>query len=395
MLINSNIKNHQKKPLTKDAAVFFKRLFPREVFYRLNKLYDLDKHTQKLKFRPFCIFLIVLIIFQPQDTSLRGIENLTKDKGIQLLTGQVSISHTSIANRLKSIPTDSLNFVLESLVKNFKKRLKYKNPTLRGMKVFDVTTFSVSAKHYKWAAQRQSRANIRFLFVMDSYSGTPDAIVDASRNLNDNRVFKTAISSAKNARYFVFDKGFNKFSIFKLILERKQHFITRWKTNYIFSLLLSRKINLNEKLEKGWIIQSDEIGEIDIKSNQESITVRKIVCWNSKLRKSFTILTDERNIAPNKIVQMYVYRWPIEVLFRHIKSNLNVIHFPSHDAQGVRNWILLVALSILIIQHLSLEKQQNFKFSLMMRNSAFKPKLRKSQLKLREWTYHLVIESVQ
>ena len=382
---------HQKKPLTQDAAVFFKRLFPCLLFVRINKVFGLDKHTQKLRFRSFCLFLIAVIIFQPQDVSLRGLANSSQKQGVQILTGQESVSHTAIAERLKQIPTESLEMVLNTLILQLKKRLKYKSRTLRQMKVFDVTNFSVSEKHYQWAAKRQSRRNIRFLFVMDCYSGAPDTIIDASKNLNDNTVFQEAISSAKRGKILVFDKGFNRFSCFKQILEAQMHFITRWKKNYEFNHTYTRKINVNERLEKDWILKKDDIGYIGVKKDDTGICVRKIECWNPQLKKTFTILTSERNLAPNKLVQMYVYRWPIEVLFRHIKSTMNVIHFPSRDPQGVHNWMLFIVLSILCIENLTLKKKQDHTTSLMMRGHQFKTKLRETQLIFHHWMLELAV----
>ena len=379
------INDHRKKPITASAETFFRRLFPISLFDSINKLFDVDKNRKKTKLRTFCFFIIIVMVNNPHDTSLRGIETMSMKEGIQSITGQPQISHTTIADRIRDIPSTSLEMVMNHLISEFKKRLKYKSPFIKGMKVFDVTTFSVSAKNYKWAARRQSRANIRFLFVMDSYSGTPDAIVDASKNLNDNKVFKTAISSAKNGNVFVFDKGFNSFQVFQDIVKAKKHFITRWKTNYCFEKTLERKLNPNEKLEGNWILESDEIGHINFKSNKEKLEIRKITCRNTKDNSTFVIMTDERNWAANKIVTMYVYRWPIEVIFRHIKTNLNVMHFPSHDPQGVRNWMLFVILSLIFVQLMTLDDRSDYTISLMARNSKFKPLLRKTQIQIDAW----------
>ncbi len=82
---------------------------------------------------------------------------------------------------------------------------------------------------------------------------------------------------------------------------------------------------------------------------------------------------------------MYSYRWPIEVFFRHIKSNLNITHFPSHDQTAVRNWMFFVALSVLCIQLLNLAGGSKDMTSLMMRNEPFKILLRIARSLLRSW----------
>ena len=101
------------------------------------------------------------------------------EQGFQDLTGIQAMSYTALVERFQTIPLDCMDQVLFGLKKVFKGRLKFENPVFIAMKVFDTTTFSVSAKHYTWAAKRQTRGNIRFLFIMESYSGTPEAILDA------------------------------------------------------------------------------------------------------------------------------------------------------------------------------------------------------------------------
>ena len=120
------------------------------------------------------------------------------------------------------------------------------------------------------------------------------------------------------------------------------------------------------------------------KENKE-LTIRRITCRNKKDGSTFVVMTDERNWAANKIVTMYVYRWPIEVLFRHIKTNLNVIHFPSHDPQGVRNWMLFVMLSLIFVLTVTLDGRSDYRISLMARNSQFKPLLRLTQILIDSW----------
>lgn len=389
-----NSKTHTKKPFTTKANRFFKRVFPNTYFVRLNNCFGLDNKKQKIFFRSFAFFIIAVVILQPQDTSLRDLSATSKESGIQRLTGIQGVSHTAIGKRINSIPTESMDELLGHLSQEYKGRLRYKNPFPKGMKVFDVTTFSVSSKHYEWAATRQTRGNIRFLFIMDSYSGTPDAIVDASTNLNDNKVFQTALSSAKHGKYFVFDKGFNNFRVLKRLSESKQYFITRFKENYVFNPRFLRKIPSSNKLEKGWVLESDEVGILGQKTNPNQFEIRKITCREISSGKTFLLMTDDRNLSAKKIVKMYVYRWPIEVLFRHIKSNLKLIHFPSRDPIGVRNWILFIALSIICIQLIAIESGISDPSSLMLRGTQFKAIIRIARARLRDWIIELSIIAI-
>ena len=151
-----------KKPIIENAERFFKRVFPIILSTRINKSFGLDLNKIKIFFRSFCIFIILSIINHPKSLSLRDLESLSKRKNMQRLSGQKSISHTAIAGKIKAIPTQCLRELLDHVKNLFKSKLSYKRMFPKGMKVFDVTTYSVSSKHYSWAAQRQSRGNIRY-----------------------------------------------------------------------------------------------------------------------------------------------------------------------------------------------------------------------------------------
>ena len=125
------------------------------------------------------------------------------------------------------------------------------------------------------------------------------------------------------------------------------------------------------------------------KSNSNQIEVRRITCRNGETEKAFTIISNDKRSSAKMLVSMYAYRWPIEVFFRHIKSNLNITHFPSHDQAAVRNWMFFVALSILCIQLINLATGSKEISSLMMRYEPFKTLLRVARSVLRTWIIEL------
>lgn len=382
--------NRLKKPITESSTRFFNRIFPPILFVQLNKSFALDTNKEKTKIRAFCLFIIIVMINHPGTLSLRELQSQSEKPSMQLLSGQPALSHTAFGERLKELPSECLNCILDSIIHKFKHTLKHKSKFPKGMKVFDITTYTVSAKHYTWASKRQSRANVRFLVVMNSYSGTPDAIADASTNLNDNKFFQKAISLAKNGKYFVFDKGFNRFKTLKDITVKHKHFVTRWKENYVFDFMYSKKLNPNEKLDGNWRLEADEVGYIGNDENNTKLRIRRITCRDSQSKKSFVVMTDDLALAASKTVNMYAYRWPIEVIFRHIKSSLHIIHLPSHDPVGVMNWLLFAFLSLIIVQLLANESYpSNDTMSLMYRTTPFKQVLRFAQLILDHWILEL------
>ena len=68
------------------------------------------------------------------------------------------------------------------------------------------------------------------------------AIIDVSSNLNDNKMFQSAINSVSHGKYFVFDKSLNNFSVFKELVEPQKIFVTGFKENYVLSICQSTYI---------------------------------------------------------------------------------------------------------------------------------------------------------
>ncbi len=86
---------------------------------------------------------------------------------MQRLKGMLSVSYTAITKRLKSITPESIDF---KIGREFRCRSAYQIIFPKGMKAFDVTSYSVSVNHRDWVVTGQSCGKTRFLFVMDNSS---------------------------------------------------------------------------------------------------------------------------------------------------------------------------------------------------------------------------------
>ena len=87
---------------------------------------------------------------------------------------------------------------------------------------------------------------------------------------------------------------------------------------------------------------------------------------------------------------MYLLRWSIEVIFRHIKSSLGVVHFPVHSLAGVHNWLVIVALSVIFVDLLAVPARSQPVTNLIRPHYPFRTYWRTVNVQLEnEWTVHL------
>lgn len=339
----------------------FRRVFSKKYLKKLVRAHTIDQHSKKLFFSGFLTFMVLIILLRPKGTALRDLETYSQAKFIQELSGMPAAAHSSIGERLKKIPVEMMDQLLERAQKELGKRYRWKEPLFPRVKIFDTTTFSVSPKHFEWAANNGKRNAARFVFVMDHKSGGIGKIIDAHETTSDNSVFETVVKNTRPGLTWVFDRGYNRLTTLKGIVKKRGHFITRWSGSFSWTVKSRRKISKDDQLTDGWEIIADEIGTAGADSNPGQMTGRKITCRHPDKKDLFIIFTDIMKAHANRLVKMYVARWPIEVYFRHVKSTLGTLHFPSRSPEGIHNWLVLVALSILLIQDITFKRHKKEK----------------------------------
>jgi len=62
------------------------------------------------------------------------------------------------------------------------------------------------------------------------------------------------------------------------------------------------------------------------------------------------------------IIQLYKYRWSIEVLFKQIKQNFELNYFYSDSPEGIKtqSWIVLIANLIFTVIHRQVKECEQF-----------------------------------
>ena len=79
----------------------------------------------------------------------------------------------------------------------------------------------------------------------------------------------------------------------------------------------------------------------------------KIEYWQEKKKHSDVLLTNNFDLEPEEIIDMYLRRWQIESLFKQLKQNFPLKYFygKSVNAIKIQIWITLIAnLLLMVIQ---------------------------------------------
>ena len=327
----------------------FRRIFPDRFLKKQIRNQSLDKNARKTFFVAFITFLLLVIILRPSSTALRNLETKSNQRYLQDMSRIVPVTHSSIGERLRKISPGAMDSLLDRAQRYFKKQCHWKGEFFPRTKVFDTTTFSVPAKQFEWAAKNGNRKAARFVFVIDQRSGAIERIIDAHETTSDNTVFEAVVKETRPGTHWVFDRGYNRLATLKLIVEKRGRFITRWRKNTGWKFERKRKIPTNHCREDGLEIVTDEAGIMGADPGRGQLEVRRITCCHPGHKNPLIIITNDFKSRAMRITRIYLSRFYIEVFFRHVKTNLRTIHFPSHSPIGVHNWLVLVALSVMFI----------------------------------------------
>lgn len=144
-----------------------------------------------------------------------------------------------------------------------------------------------------------------------------DLIITGGRR-HDSPVSLELKLSAK--KMYVFDRAYNDFSFWKKIINLKSHFVTRLK--YFPRVHMAElKLMISEKNKTKYGVIHDGIYK---PSKKNKLKLRHVVYRDSLTKKLFHFVTSDFKITAQLVADIYKRRWAVELLFRWLKSHLDI-----------------------------------------------------------------------
>jgi hypothetical protein len=227
----------------------------------------------------------------------------------------------------------------------------------RMIRIVDSTALSATAT-MKYAKHRKNKNGFKM-----------HTVIDGSYLLEDFRLKNGSSSDKKSLKWairqgyiHIFDKGYSDYSQFKWISERNAYFVTRAQANIHFSIVRNRKVGRNQTL---YGIESDRI--IDVIENRKTgeLFRMRMVTFNfvdsTGTEQQFSLLSNLMNYRSDDIAKLYRERWNIEVVFRWIKTFLNIDHWMSRSRNGVLIQLYTALCAYLIALITKMKNQKRFR----------------------------------
>ncbi|MCA9124276.1 MAG: IS4 family transposase [Planctomycetaceae bacterium] len=306
--------------------------------------------NRHLHYDQYCM-LLLLFLFNPIVTSLRGVQQASELKKVQKKLGcqQASLGSlseaTSVfdADRLKAIIAE-LGEQLEPLAQD--KRLSDIQQTIT---LVDGSLIAALPKimeaSWRKATDGNGMVKWRLHTHLEILRGVPTRI-DVTPNgggEHDERAMLAAV--IESDRLYVTDRGYAKFTLFNQIVTAGSSYVCRLRDNSVWTVVKENYRNDAAGLDE---IISDEIVEFSKGSGLDHKV--RVICLRvnphtnrGKYRSGSSgvdsdgilrIATNLLDVPAEVIGLIFSYRRAVEIFFRFFKHILGCRHLLSHDQNG-------------------------------------------------------------
>ena len=207
----------------------------------------------------------------------------------------------------------------------------------------DSTVIDLCVATFKWAYFEEDRSAIKIHTQLDLRGNIPSFFLITEAKIHDTKFLDTLEFEA--GAFYIMDRGYFDFKRLWKINQEKAYFVVRAKKSLSFERMYSRDI------DKSAGIRCDQI--IKLKSfyakKDYPEKLRRIKYYDIVTDKYYTYLTNNYDLDPKIIAELYRHRWQIELFFKWIKQHLRIEVFWGQSANSVKTQICIALCTFLIV----------------------------------------------
>jgi len=225
---------------------------------------------------------------------------------------------------------------------------KLKSP-VKNLKIVDSTTISLFSDILKGVGRNphtgKKKGGIKVHTMINALEDVPCLIRFSDAATHDHTFLKDL--DLKKDSFVVFDKAYNDYLQYLQWTLNGVYFVTRQKDNAVYKSI--KEFDLSDKTSDA--VLKDEL--IIVEKNNKSIEIRRVAYWDAEKNKVYEFITNNLEISPDKVADIYKHRWQIETMFKRLKQNFPLKYFlgDNQNAIEIQIWsALIVQLIMLVIQ---------------------------------------------
>lgn len=311
--------------------------------------------NRMLHYDQYCL-LILLYLFNPVVTSLRGLQQASELAKVQKKLGCPRASLGSFSEAATVFDPERLQAIVAELGAELQPLGR--DPRLRdvpgALVAVDGTLLSALPRMMEASCRKRATGSglvkwrLHTHFEVDRHVPTRIDVTPNGGGEHDERaVLERTIEPD---RTYVMDRGYAKFRLFNRIVAAESSYVCRLRDNSVFTVLEARELT---DADRELNVLSDRLVELG-KHRQEDArpdhTIRLLEIQttpHTRRGKSpggsagpstdgiLRIATNLVDVPAEIIALIYLHRWTIEIFFRFFKHILGCRHLLSHSQHGI------------------------------------------------------------
>jgi len=357
-------------------------LVPDDLLSTLSKDTKVD-YCAKVLYGQRIFNLLLYGLLTTERTSQRSLEDLFKSKLFKTMFSYdagMKISHSSISARLATIEPEFFRLAYEAIYKEFSKlytpaeQLKHRIIRVDSSMVAETCNKlkkGLSAGVKKNKDPEKVVKQVKYTIAFDGLSACDFKVFTDPCYTSEDRaipeiVWMNASREGSTANIYTFDRGVSANANFSSFNDDHVSFVGRLKTNRRYEVVSVDQPKEEDKDLGALTLISSQVVHLYRKKVDKRYSYRLIIARRKeeidttppknkgKVKKKeniFYFLTNEMELKPKEIADIYKQRWDIEVFFRFIKQELNVSHFLSVSENGIKVilYMTLIASMLLLL----------------------------------------------
>jgi len=206
----------------------------------------------------------------------------------------------------------------------------------------DSSTIDLCLSIFPWAKFRKTKAGIKLHTLLDLRGNIPTFIEITNALSHDVKILDILITEP--GAYYIMDRAYVDFERLYRINENLGYFIVRAKKNFNFQRIYSNHVDKSTGLKCDQTIKLTGVNT----KNYYHVKLRRVKYYDKKTKKTLTFLTNNFQIKPLMVAELYKNRWQVELFFKWIKQHLRIKTFYGTTPNAVKTQIW-IAISVYLL----------------------------------------------
>ncbi len=234
-----------------------------------------------------------------------------------------------------------------------RKKFRFKNK----LASLDGSIIDLSVSMFDWAKYKRTKGAIKLHLLLDHDGYLPSFAVVTEGKTSEIKV-------ARSLRFdpgtiLAIDRGYNDFEWFVELTQDGVFFVTRMKTNTVYTVVEECAVPAQGNVLKDQIISLPALA----KAGEEPVLFRRIEYWNEDKSEILVFFSNLLHLAASTIAAIYKDRWQVELFFKALKQTVKIKTFVGTSANAVQTQVWTALIAMLVLKYLQLKSQFSWSLS--------------------------------